>query len=82
MSKANEHIQIKIQMQNSSQEPPVSSKAPNEDLEDIDVICPFWIKIEGGNLDHGYVKNQWPYPNQDHDAEPKSVASSMLQSLK
>ena len=36
---------IKIKMTNPSQEPPVSSKAQNEDLKDMDVLCTFKIKI-------------------------------------
>ena len=44
--KSNGHIQIKIKMPNSSREPAVSSKAPNEDLKDMDVLCTFKIKIE------------------------------------
>ena len=43
--KTNDHIQIKIKMTNPSQEPPASSKAPNEDLKDMDVLCTFKIKI-------------------------------------
>ena len=38
-------IQINIKMPNPSQEPPASSKAPNEDLKDVDVPCTFKIKI-------------------------------------
>ena len=30
--------QIKIKMRTPSQEPPVSSKTPNEDLKDMDVL--------------------------------------------
>ena len=56
-SKTSDHIQIKIKMQNLSQEPPVSSKAPNQDLKDMDVLCTFKIKIESQNLEHGYIKN-------------------------
>ena len=56
--KANDHIQIKINMPNPSQEPPASSKAPNEDLKDMDVLCTFKIKIESQNSDHGYIKDQ------------------------
>ena len=41
VSKTNDHIQIKIKMPNPSQEPQVSSKAPNEDLKDMDVLCTF-----------------------------------------
>ena len=63
ISKTNDHIQIKIKMQNPSQEPPVSSKAPNEDLKDMDVFSTFKIKIESQNLDHACIKDQWPYPN-------------------
>ena len=44
-SKVADHIK-KIKMPNPSQEPPASSKAPNEDLKDIDVLCTFKIKIE------------------------------------
>ena len=71
MSKADYHIQIKIMMPNPSQEPPESSKAPNEDLKDMDVLCTFKIQIESPNLDHGCVKDQWSYPNQDQDAKPQ-----------
>ena len=46
----------KIKMPNPSQEPPASSKAPKEDLKDMDVLCTFKIKIESQNLDHGYIK--------------------------
>ena len=41
VSKTRDHIQIKIKMPNPSQEPPASSKAPNEDLTDMDVLCAF-----------------------------------------
>ena len=44
--KTSDHIQIKIKMLNLSEEPPVSSKAPDQDLKDIDVLCTFKIKIE------------------------------------
>ena len=70
MSKPSDHIQIKIKIQNPSQEAPASSKAPNEDLKDKDVLCTFKIKIENQNLEHGSTEDQWPYPNQDQDAKP------------
>ena len=70
VSKASDHFQIKIKMLNPSQEPPLSSKAPNGDLKDKDVLCTFKIKIERKNLDHGCIIGQWPYPNQDQDAKP------------
>ena len=46
VSKTSDHIQIKIKTPNPIQEPPATSKAPNEDLEDIDVLCTFNIKME------------------------------------
>ena len=58
MSKTSEHIPIKIKMQNPSREHPAFSKASNEDLKDIDVLCTFKIKIESQNLDHGCIKDQ------------------------
>ena len=44
-------------------------------------LCTFKIKIESKNLDGQYIKDQWPYPNQDQDAKPKSGTFSILQSL-
>ena len=57
-----------IQMPNPSQEPPASSKAPKQDLKDIDVLCTFKIKIESQYYEHGFTEDQWPYLNQDQDA--------------
>ena len=82
ISKTSDHIQIKIKMHKPSQEPPASSKAPNEDLKDMDVLCTFKIEIESQNLDHGYIKVQWSYPNQDQHAKPHSGTCSALQSQK
>ena len=58
VSKTSNHIQIKKKMPNPSQEPPASSKAPNEDLKDMDVLGTFKIKIESQNSDHGCTKDQ------------------------
>ena len=58
ISKKSDYIQMKIKMHNPNQEPPQSSKAPNEDLKDMDVLCTFKIKIESQNLDQGYIKDQ------------------------
>merc|ERR1711954_144143 len=79
-SKTSDNIQTKIKMPNSSQEPSVSSKAPNDDLKDLDVLCIFKIKIESQNSDHECIQGQLPYPNQDQDVKPKSGTSSILQS--
>merc|ERR1712112_308046 len=82
ISKTSDYIQNKIKMPNPSQEHPESSKAPNEDLKDMDVLCTFKIKIESQNLDHVYIKDQSPYPNQDQEFKPQSGTSSILQSPK
>ena len=46
LSKTSNYIQIKIKMTDPSQEPPASSKAPNEDFKDMDVLCTLKIMIE------------------------------------
>merc|ERR1712025_1429786 len=67
-------------MSTPCQEPPASSKAPNEDLNDKDVLGTFKIKIESQNLAYGCTKDQGPYPNQYQDAKPQSGTSSIVQS--
>ena len=47
--KTNYHIKIKIKMPKPSEELPASSKGPNEDLKDMDVLCTLKIKIESQN---------------------------------
>ena len=64
ISRTSDHIQITMKMPNPSQEPAASSAAPNEDLKDMDVLCTFIIKIESKNTDHGYIRDQRPYPNK------------------
>ena len=56
ISKTTDHIWIKIKMPNPSQEPPASSKASNQDLQDMDVLCTFKIKIESQNSKMGLPK--------------------------
>ena len=56
--KISDHIQIKIKILNPSEEPPAPSKAPNQDLKEIYVICIFKIKIEIQNLDYVSIKDQ------------------------
>ena len=58
VSKTSDQFQIKIKMSNFSQEPPVSFKAPNEDLKDIDILCTFKTKMETQNSDHRCIKDQ------------------------
>ena len=75
ISKISNHIQIKIKIPTLSQAPPVSSKAPNEDLKDIAVLCTFKIKMESQNLDQGYIKglkgHGWSLHLQNQDRDPK-----------
>merc|ERR1711954_409949 len=71
-----------MKMPSPGQEPPASSRAQNMDLRDMDVLCTFKIEIESQNLDHGYIKDQSLYLNQDQDANPQSGTSSVLQSSK
>ena len=56
--KTSDHIQIKIKMPNPIEEPPVSSKSPNEDLKNMDVLYTLKIKVENQNLDHECIKDQ------------------------
>ena len=53
-----DHIQFNNRMQNPSQEPPVSSKAQNQDLKNMDIFCIFNIKTESQTLEHGCIKDQ------------------------
>ena len=71
VSKTSENTQIKIKIPNPSQEPPASSKPPNEDFKDMDVLFTFKTKLEQQNSDHWCIKDQWPYPNEDEDAKPQ-----------
>ena len=86
VSRTSDHIQIKIKMPNTSQEPWASSKDPSQDLEDMDVLCTFKVKIVSQNLEHGYSKDQWPYPNQDErpvfSQEPPVSSKVQTQKLK
>ena len=59
VSKISDHIQIKIKIPNPSEEPPASSKDPNEDLKDMGVLCIFKIKIKSKI----WIKDQLPYLN-------------------
>ena len=66
-------------MQNPSQEPPASSKTPNQDLEDMDVLGTLKIKKDSQNFEHVYIKDILPYTNQYQDPKPRSGNCSFLQ---
>ena len=53
--KTNDHIRIKIKILSPSEEPQASSKAQYKDLEYMDALCTFKIKIESPNLEHEYI---------------------------
>ena len=57
VSKTSNPIKTNIKKLNPSKEPAASSKAPNEDLKDMNVLCTSKIKIESQNLDYGYIKD-------------------------
>ena len=58
-------------MKTSNQEPPASSKPPNYDLKDMDVLCTFKIKIEIKNY-HLQIKIKMPNPSQEPPASSKA----------
>ena len=80
VSKTSDHIQIKIKMPNPSHEPLASSKAPNQDLNDLGVLYIFKIMIESQNFnlgvsetnDHIQIKIKIPNPSQDFQASSKA----------
>ena len=80
VSKTSDHIQIKIDMPNPSQEPPASYNAPTLDFKDTDVLWTFKIKIDSQTSEHGCIQGEWQYLNQDQDATPQSGNSSLHQS--
>ena len=56
--KTSDHIEINIQKSNHDQDPPVHSKALNQDLKDMDIFCTCIINIESRYLDHSCFKDQ------------------------
>ena len=78
--KTSDHIQIKFKIPNPRQEPSAYSKAPNEDLKDMDVLCTFKIKIESQiqimdvlkTTDHFQIKIKMPKPSQEPPASFKA----------
>ena len=79
ISKTSDHIQIKIKMPNPSQEPPASSKAPNEDIKDMDVsksryIPKFWNM--GGAKTSDYIQTKIKVPNLSQEPPVSSKAQN------
>ena len=57
-TKTSNYIQITIKMPSPGQETSMSSKAPNQDLKDMNDLCTFKIKKERKNLEYGCTKDQ------------------------
>ena len=57
VSKTRHYILIKIKMPNPSQEHPATSKAPDKELKDMDVLYTFKIRIETQKLEKGCIKD-------------------------
>ena len=70
VSKISDNLEIMMKMPKPSKEHLASSKAPNQDLKDMDVICTSKIKSASQNLDHGCIKDKLPYQSQDQDPKP------------
>jgi len=58
VSKTFYHIYININTPNPSQQPPAASKAPDQDVKDMDVLCTYKIKVVSQNLDHRCIKEK------------------------
>ena len=54
-----------IKMPNHSQEPPATSKSPNQDLKDMYTRHTSKIEIESQKIDHGWIKDQCQYSNKE-----------------
>ena len=68
-----------IKIPNPSQQPPAVSKPPNQDIEDMGVLCTFKIKkVKIWNMgvsktsDHILIKIKIPHPSQESPAFPKA----------
>ena len=67
VSKTSGNIHIKFKnYKKNIQKPPASSKAPNQDLKDMDHLCIFKLNVGS--------------QSQDQDAKPDSSTFSLLQS--
>ena len=84
-SKTSYHMQIKIKIPNLVQEPPASSKAPNQDLKDMDVLCPSKTRYKAKTQimdasktrDHIQIKIKMPYPSQEPPVSSKAPSQDL-----
>ena len=68
-------------MPNPSQEHPLSSKAPDEDLKDLNVLCTFKIKTESQNSktsDYINIKIKTQNPGQEPPASSKAPNQDLM----
>ena len=64
--------------QNQNHELSLSSKDPNQDLIDIEVLFPLKLNSKSQNSDVGSLKVQESYPNHDEKLKPQSGTSSFF----
>ena len=64
--------------QNQNHELSLSSKDPNQDLNDIEVLFPLKLNSKSQNSDVGSLKVQESYPNHDEKFKPQSGTSSFF----
>ena len=81
VSKIGDHIRINIKVSKPSQGLPTSSKVPNQNGKDMDVLCTFKIKIERAKnwnmgvsktSDNAKIKIKIPNPSQDPSASSEA----------
>ena len=77
VSKTSDYIQIKIKMPNPSQEPPASSKAPNQDMDVLFTVkIRYRAKIQNTGVkktsDYSQIKIKMPNPSQEPPESSKS----------
>ena len=80
ITKTSDHIQINIKMSNPSQELLSTTKAPNKDLEDIDVLCNLqdknlklrtWVYQRTVTMSKSRSRSQTPVSNFNCPPKPK-----------
>ena len=71
--KTSDHIKINIRMQNPSQEPPVSSKAPNQDLKEKSIWrAKILYMVVSKTIDKIQIKIKMPNPSQEPPVSSKA----------
>ena len=85
LSQPSDYIQIKIKLNNPSQEPPASSETPNQELNDMDVPSPsnsrqrpeIWNMGVSRTSDHIQIKIKMPNPSHELPVSSKSLSQNL-----